>query len=343
MMLANGALSYVIARIFELIGGNPKPLLDLEARAEDRAMLSWKPPSLFTIGLLTQVQRGLMPAKLFGAELLPAKRERLLFVGNHSVWGLDVPVLLHTLYKEEGVFPRSFGSHAWFAGPVVNEVTKSVIGAVDGTEHNCDLLMRAGRNCLVYPGGEREAWKKLADKKYSLIWGESRGFARMALRHGYTIIPVACVGTEDVFKVVADFPLSKFLRLGGMIPAPKSKKMGGNALMDGATLPLIMPQVGKLQRMYFKLGKPIQASPSNHVAGDGFFRVQTNPKGPRAGALRVPSLQSFEPSEEDVCALRDEVRDAIVGEVDWLLSYRDTDPDRYVSSSMRSTPTQSKL
>merc|ERR1712187_163185 len=151
--------------------------------------------------------------------------------------------------------------------------------------------------------------------------------------HGYTIIPVATVGTEDVFKVVADFPLSNVLRLGGVIPAPKSKKVGGNAFAPGATLPLIIPQVNNLQRLYFKLGKPIKAEPSKYVAGDGFFRVETSPLGPRRGALRGPGLEDFEPTEEDVRGLRDQVREAIANEVEWLLSYRDTDPQRYASAS----------
>merc|ERR1719499_564971 len=106
--------------------------------------------------MATYPQRRLTPATLLGGELLPESRERLLFVGNHAVWGLDVPLLLHSLYRQEGIFPRSLGSHAWFAAPFTKELVETVVGGVDGSEHNCDLLMNAGHNLLVYPGGERK-------------------------------------------------------------------------------------------------------------------------------------------------------------------------------------------
>lgn len=37
----------------------------------------------------------------------------------------------------------------------------------------------------------------------------------MAVRHGYTIVPVATVGTEDVVKPVMDVPIREVLTAGG--------------------------------------------------------------------------------------------------------------------------------
>ena len=36
---------------------------------------------------------------------------------------------------------------------------------------------------------------------------ERTGFARMAIEYGYTIVPVASVGMEEMLKVVHDIPL----------------------------------------------------------------------------------------------------------------------------------------
>ena len=61
--------------------------------------------------------------------------------------------------------------------------------------------MEQGCCLLVYPGGAREAWKRTTDKPYEILWGDNHvGFVRMAVRHGYTIVPVATVGTEDVVR-----------------------------------------------------------------------------------------------------------------------------------------------
>lgn len=335
LLLANGIMLYVQSRLYELIRGDARPVLKLEERAEEREMLNWEPPSPRLFTALTYFNRALMPGRLFGQDNLPqGRRERILFVGNHAVWGLDVPVLLHALYDQTGIFPRALGSHAWFALPLLREVTNTLAGAIDGTERNCDLLMHRGHNLLVYPGGEREAWKKLSDTKYSLIWGESMGFARMAIKHGYTIIPVASVGAEDMFEVVADFPLSKVLRLGGLIPPATSKKTAGNAFMEGSTLPVLMPRVGRLQKIYFKLGRPIQARPPTPTHFDPAFEVEGGLEDVD-GQERKPlaEIGVAAPSHEEARALRDEVREALTQEVNWLLNYRESDPDRYMPAA----------
>jgi len=325
LILANGLLAYVQNRLYELFRGDASPLLSLEDKAADRELVNWQPVSQEALAAMTFPQRcTLPPVVLLGGETLPRNRSRLLFVGNHAIWGLDVPLLLNALYSQENIFPRPLGSHAWFAAPLANEVMGLLLGAVDGTQYNCDLLMSKGANLLVYPGGEREAWKKSSDAKYSLLWGDNKGFARMALRHSYTIIPVATVGTEDAFQVVADFPLSKVLRLGGLIPAPKSKQLGGNAFQEGATLPLLVPRRGRTKGIYFKLGRPIPA----RLVGFGFAEageVDSNP---------------YVPTDQEVIALRDDVRTALEEEVAWLLKYQAQESGGSSTSSTSSTPSK---
>ena len=48
-----------------------------------------------------------------------------------------------------------------------------------------DVPAIADENC---PSGLREAWKRTGDEKYTLdAWGDHLGFARMAIKHDYTI------------------------------------------------------------------------------------------------------------------------------------------------------------
>jgi 1-acyl-sn-glycerol-3-phosphate acyltransferase len=64
-------------------------------------------------------------------------------------------------------------------------------------------LMERGDNLVVYPGGAREVCKKKGEA-YELKWSDRTGFVRMAIAHGYDIIPVAAIGAEEAFTVVKD-------------------------------------------------------------------------------------------------------------------------------------------
>eukprot|EP00434_Breviolum_minutum_P008923 symbB.v1.2.007862.t5/scaffold448.1/size203282/14 len=276
--LLNGILTYCTARLFELIRGDYKPFVALEESAQERDLLAFEPPAKGTALLkMMQVlfwpQRAFTPPQLFGAEELGNEKRRLLFVGNHAILGIDVPLLLYCLYDGFDIWPRPLGEHAWFSVPVIGELMYS-IGAVDGTRRNCDLLMEQGCCVLVYPGGAREAWKRTTDKPYEILWGENHvGFVRMAVRHGYTIVPVATVGTEDVVRPVMDVPIREVLTAGGILKPPESSS---KAFEDGAR------------------------------------------------------------QEEDLVLLRklrDVTKQRLQEGIDWLLTYRESDPQRFVFRS----------
>lgn len=82
--------------------------------------------------------------------------------------------------------------------------------------------------------------------KYELMWKERLGFARMAIKNRYPILPCACVGTEDMLDILFDLPLS-FLK--GISPV--------------SALPVAAPN--SLQKIYFWFGKPI---PTEKYQGD---------------------------------------------------------------------------
>ena len=63
-------------------------------------------------------------------------------------------------------------------------------------------LDQAGQCVFVYPGGARETFKRTTDAKYQLEWGNRLGFAKMAVDHEVTIVPVSSVGTEDMANIM---------------------------------------------------------------------------------------------------------------------------------------------
>lgn len=181
-----------------------------------------------------------------------------LFVGNHTLYGLlDVPLILDHLRLEHGVQLRSLGDRIHFHIPIWKDILVKG-GMVLGSPENCRDLMSSGQSILVFPGGAREVMRRKGEK-YQLIWKKRSGFARLAIEHGYDIIPFASLGADDCFDIVIDandiqnnttaqkllntLKLSDKLRGGDILP-PIPKGVG------------FLP-VPKPQRFYFSFGDRI--------------------------------------------------------------------------------------
>jgi 1-acyl-sn-glycerol-3-phosphate acyltransferase len=120
-----------------------------------------------------------------------------LFVGNHSLLGLDGWILMPTLYYEAGRFVRAMGDNAWLAfGAIGDTLIRS--GMILGHPKACAAMMEDGHDILVFPGGAAES-NKTASQKYSLQWRERFGFIRLAAEHGYSITPFGLVGPDDFY------------------------------------------------------------------------------------------------------------------------------------------------
>jgi 1-acyl-sn-glycerol-3-phosphate acyltransferase len=73
------------------------------------------------------------PPIMLGIENIPWEKERLLFVGNHTLLALDTSLLVTELYKKTGIWVRSLAEHSWFAFPGLKELIYHW-GAIDGEE-----------------------------------------------------------------------------------------------------------------------------------------------------------------------------------------------------------------
>ena len=232
-----------------------------------------------------------------GMERVPREDRPLLFVGNHTLYGvLDAPFLALELYNQHGIWMRSLGDHIHFKVPGWGRMLKRY-GVVDGTRPNCDKLMEAGEAILVFPGGAREVAKRKGEK-YQLIWQERLGFVRMAVKHGCTIVPFSAVGVEDGFDILIDAdeilasPVGRVLRRLGVredVIWPISRGLGPT--------PLPRPQ-----RFYFHIAEPIPTRAFQGQQGD-----------------------------DEVCrALRAQTSAAIEAGIDHLIEYRRGDPQKHI-------------
>ncbi len=151
-----------------------------------------------------------------GLENVPAGRA--LLVANHT-FGFDVAFPLAAITRKTGRVVYSLGEHAWWMFPGVRRFA-SAVGVVDGTPENADRLLAADQLLLVMPGGLRESMKP-RELRYRLLWGHRYGFVRTAIRNRAPVVPVACVGADEIFELVGN-PFARGRKwLGRAFPIPR--------------------------------------------------------------------------------------------------------------------------
>jgi 1-acyl-sn-glycerol-3-phosphate acyltransferase len=77
------------------------------------------------------------------------------------------------------------------------------LGGVPASPVNAERLLRRDVTVLVYPGGDRDAFKPFR-ARHTVDFAGRKGFIRLALRTGAPIVPVVSVGAHEVFRVLTD-------------------------------------------------------------------------------------------------------------------------------------------
>lgn len=242
---------------------------------------------------LAEPLRKLINPKVYGIENVPARRA--LLVGNHTVMGmLDSPLMCAELW-ERGVIVRSLGDHAHFKIPVWRDVL-TAFGVVDGTRAITSELMDRGEVILVYPGGGREVAKRKGEK-YQLIWKNRMGFARMAVQHGYTIVPFAAVGAEEAVDILmdGDNPLLAPTRM-------LVEKLLGSTEAMPITRGIGLTPFPRPERQYYWFGEPISTE----------------------------DVRGLQDDDAVVRTVREQTKKAIEQGMEFLLAEREKDPNRSV-------------
>jgi 1-acyl-sn-glycerol-3-phosphate acyltransferase len=268
-------------------------------RREATEVVDLETPPLRELRRLVGPLRGLLSPVVIGDEHVP-RAGAVLIVGNHTIFGLlDIPMLGLELYERTGRLVRGLGDHNHFAVPLWRDLMRA-LGAVRGTRENCARLFERGEAVLVFPGGGREVMKH-KHEKYALIWKERVGFARLAIQYGVPIVPLASVGVEDMFEIVADAedilrsPIGKVLRALGVTEQPWFR--------HGEILPPIARGAGpaglvRLERQYFLLGPPIDTRPfaGRHEHPDACLALRQQVKGAVEAQIRdLREVQAADP------------------------------------------------
>ncbi len=215
------------------------------------------PPSVEFVNNFTALARAYFQPQFFGLENVD-KDKPALYVTNHNILGvLDGTLWAAEIYKEKGVFCRSLVDDFHYQIPGWRDAAQNV-GFVRGSRENCNAMMEHGEHITVYPGGARETSKRKGEK-YKLTWKKRTGFARMAIEHGYDIIPVAQVGAEDSYDIMMDPDEIMDSKFGEWL---KEKGVTGTYFKDGDTLPplakgLAFTPIPRPEKQYYAFGQRI--------------------------------------------------------------------------------------
>ncbi len=221
--------------------------------------LDFEPPSLEFVRNFIAPFKNYFHPEFYGIDDIDVSRPAM-YVSNHAVLGvLDGYPFGIELYLRKGIFLRALADRAHFKIPVWKDVLTKRLGALEGSRANCTAVMERGENLLVFPGGAREVCKKKGEA-YELKWEDRRGFVRMAMQHGYDIIPVAVVGAEEAFTVVKDANDILNHSFAGWVL--KQTGLAHTLFKDGELLPPWVQGVGKTiwpkpVKLYFDFGKRI--------------------------------------------------------------------------------------
>jgi 1-acyl-sn-glycerol-3-phosphate acyltransferase len=105
---------------------------------------------------------------------------------------------------------RLLGADLVFRVPFMSELARKS-GATVACNPDAERLMSAGELVGVFPEGFKGIGKRFSDR-YKLQRFGRGGFVSAALRTGTPIVPVAIVGAEEIYPILADFkPLARLL------------------------------------------------------------------------------------------------------------------------------------
>ena len=224
----------------------------------DLSKLDFKPVPKAVVRSVMAPFRFYFAPQFYGLEDLDVSKPAI-FVTNHTILGvLDGFPFATEIYLRKGLILRGLADSMHFKIPVWRDWITNSLGAVEASRENCDIIMLRKESLVVFPGGTREVCKKRGEK-YVLKWSDRRGFVRMAMKHGYDIIPVAAVGGEEAFTITKDAndilksPFGKFLKMIGV--AEKYFK-------NGELMPPMVAGIGdtiipRPAKLYFSFGKRI--------------------------------------------------------------------------------------
>jgi 1-acyl-sn-glycerol-3-phosphate acyltransferase len=224
-----------------------------------------------------------------GVQNIPAHGPAMLVANHAGVLPWDATMMNVAIFKQHPL-PRQprFMVLDWaFRLPWVSTFMRRV-GGVVASPYNAMRLLERGHLVMVFPEGAKGAGKPFAERYRLQRFGRG-GFVEIALRTGAPIVPVAVVGSEEIYPKVGEsrllarllgtpyFPLTPtFPALGalGAVPLPSKWRIEFCPPID---LSAYGPDVAEDRSSVFELSEQVRETIQDHVLrnlvkrGSAFF------------------------------------------------------------------------
>ena len=145
--------------------------------------------------------------RTLGIDRLPVEGPALIVANHSGTLPLDAVMLQYAIaseHPEERVL-RNIGANLVWQMPVISHLARKSGNAVANEDDALELLRR-GELVGVFPEGFKGVGKGWSER-YKLQRFGRGGFIEVALRANVPIIPVAIVGAEETFPMIADAKL----------------------------------------------------------------------------------------------------------------------------------------
>lgn len=176
----------------------------------------------------------------------------MLAVSNHGLFALESASLSIGVWDASRRALRGLGDHVLYATLAQRKVLARV-GGVDGTPENAHLLLTRGEICWACPGGAREALAAAKDR-YRLFWDGHHGFVKAALRAGVPLVPLAVIGSEELYRQLLDGDSVRATAFGRWVERTFGEKYVTPLYLGLGPLPFPV-------KLYFLAGDPIEPPP----------------------------------------------------------------------------------
>jgi 1-acyl-sn-glycerol-3-phosphate acyltransferase len=154
--------------------------------------------------LLRQIADHWFRVEVRGAENLPMDGSALLVSNHAGTLPLDGMILHTVVYDEIGRHVRMLGADLIFKTPYSGDLARKT-GTTLACQEDAERLLASNQLVAVFPEGFKGLGKPYADR-YKLQRFGRGGFVTAAIRAQVPIIPVAIVGSEEIYPLIAKAP-----------------------------------------------------------------------------------------------------------------------------------------
>lgn len=236
-----------------------------EQYQKDTSRVDWLKAQVAEYGYAADKIVSLLNPYVEGLDNLPADG-RVLLVANHTLSpNADVLLAPYLAGRHLGKQVRQLAHRAFGNIRNVNGLTEDLFdaaGAVIGSPENASRLMQANEPILVFPGGGRDLARG-KDELNQIVWGDRKGFARIAVEHNYPIVPVTLVGPDYFYQV-----LTTRDGLWGKVAGSISKRLSGMEEMPALTAGIGFTPIPYPQRLYLRFSPPIATTKPQRVSNE---------------------------------------------------------------------------